>query len=53
VKKLGGGFNFFKLERGALKNTERRERRGALKRFTSLKKTLETFKCITKQLNNK
>jgi hypothetical protein len=38
-EKLGGGaLNFLKPERGGFKKIQRDERRGTLKRFTSLKK---------------
>jgi hypothetical protein len=41
-EKLGGPLIFFKPERGDFEKIQRDKRRGALKRFTSLK-------CITKQ----
>jgi hypothetical protein len=34
----GGALNFLKPERGGFKKIQRDERRGTLKRFTSLKK---------------
>jgi hypothetical protein len=38
-EKLGGGaLNFLKPKRGGFEKLQRDERRGALKRFTSLKK---------------
>jgi hypothetical protein len=37
-EKLGGPLNFLKPERGGFEKIQRDERRGALKRFTSLKK---------------
>jgi hypothetical protein len=37
-EKLGGPLNIFKPERGGFEKIQRDERRGALKRFTSLKK---------------
>jgi hypothetical protein len=37
-EKLGGPLIFFKPERGGFEKIQRDERRGALKRFTSLKK---------------
>ena len=39
-EKLEGPSNFLKHERGDFEKIQRDERRGALKRFTSLKKTL-------------
>jgi hypothetical protein len=37
-EKLGGPLNFLKPERGGFGKIQRDKRRGALKRFTSLKK---------------
>ena len=51
-EKLGGPSNFLKPERGGFEKIQRDERRGALKRFTSLKKTLiVSFKNVSQ--NNK
>jgi hypothetical protein len=47
-EKLGRPSNFFKPERGGFEKIQRDKRRGALKRFTSLKKTLVVLKMYHK-----
>ena len=47
MRNWGGPSNFLKPEMGGFEKIQRDERRGALKRFTSLKKTVVSFKNVS------